>query len=40
MSTIIERINEEQMRQDIPDFRPGDSFYNCAHNVSFLFIFL
>jgi large subunit ribosomal protein L19 len=25
MSTIIERINEEQMRQDHPDFRPGDS---------------
>ena len=25
MSTIIERINEEQMRQDIPDFRPGDT---------------
>ncbi len=25
MSAIIERINEEQMRQDIPDFRPGDT---------------
>lgn len=25
MSTIIERINEEQMRQDHPDFRPGDT---------------
>ncbi|KAB2889739.1 MAG: 50S ribosomal protein L19 [Desulfobulbaceae bacterium] len=25
MSTIIERINEEQMRQDIPEFRPGDT---------------
>ena len=25
MSTIIERINLEQMRQDHPDFRPGDS---------------
>ena len=25
MSTIIERINQEQMRQDHPDFRPGDS---------------
>jgi large subunit ribosomal protein L19 len=25
MSTIIERINKEQMRQDLPDFRPGDS---------------
>ncbi len=25
MSTIIERINEEQKRQDHPDFRPGDS---------------
>lgn len=25
MSTIIERINKEQMRQDHPDFRPGDS---------------
>ena len=25
MSTIIDRINQEQMRQDIPDFRPGDS---------------
>ena len=25
MSTIIERINQEQMRQDIPDFRPGDT---------------
>lgn len=25
MSTIIDRINEEQMRQDHPDFRPGDS---------------
>lgn len=25
MSTIIERINAEQMRQDHPDFRPGDS---------------
>lgn len=25
MSTIIERINEEQMRQDHPDFRSGDN---------------
>jgi len=25
MSKIIERINQEQMRQDIPSFRPGDS---------------
>ena len=25
MSKIIERINQEQMRQDIPAFRPGDS---------------
>ncbi len=25
MSTIIERIEEEQMRMDHPDFRPGDS---------------
>lgn len=25
MSNIIERINLEQMRQDHPDFRPGDS---------------
>jgi large subunit ribosomal protein L19 len=25
MSTIIERINLEQMRQDMPDFRPGDT---------------
>jgi large subunit ribosomal protein L19 len=25
MSTIIERINLEQMRQDHPDFRPGDT---------------
>lgn len=25
MSTIIERINLEQMRQDHPDFRPGDN---------------
>ncbi|MGL1930199.1 MAG: 50S ribosomal protein L19 [Desulfotalea sp.] len=25
MSTILERINEEQMRQDHPDFRPGDT---------------
>lgn len=25
MSTIIERINQEQMRQDHPDFRPGDT---------------
>ncbi len=25
MSKIIERINLEQMRQDNPDFRPGDS---------------
>lgn len=25
MSTIIERINQEQLRQDIPDFRPGDT---------------
>lgn len=25
MSTIIERINQEQMRQDIPEFRPGDT---------------
>ena len=25
MSTIIDRINQEQMRQDIPDFRPGDT---------------
>ena len=25
MSTIIDRINEEQLRFDHPDFRPGDS---------------
>ena len=25
MSTIIERINQEQMRVDHPDFRPGDT---------------
>ncbi|MGB3224279.1 MAG: 50S ribosomal protein L19 [Desulforhopalus sp.] len=25
MSTIIDRINQEQMRQDHPDFRPGDT---------------
>ena len=25
MSTILERINEEQMRQDLPEFRPGDT---------------
>jgi large subunit ribosomal protein L19 len=25
MSTVIDRINQEQMRQDIPDFRPGDT---------------
>ncbi len=25
MSKIIDQINEEQMRQDIPDFRPGDT---------------
>ena len=25
MSTAIDRINQEQMRQDIPDFRPGDT---------------
>jgi len=25
MSNIIDRINKEQMRQDHPDFRPGDS---------------
>ena len=25
MSTIIERINQEQMRQDHPEFRPGDT---------------
>jgi large subunit ribosomal protein L19 len=25
MSKIIERINQEQMRQDIPTFRPGDT---------------
>jgi large subunit ribosomal protein L19 len=25
MSTIIDRINKEQMRTDIPDFRPGDN---------------
>lgn len=25
MSKIIERINQEQMRMDHPDFRPGDS---------------
>lgn len=25
MSTIIDRINEEHMRQDLPAFRPGDS---------------
>lgn len=25
MSTIIERINQEQMRMDHPEFRPGDS---------------
>ncbi len=25
MSTIIDRINQEQMRQDLPDFRPGDT---------------
>ena len=25
MSTIIERIDQEQMRMDHPDFRPGDT---------------
>ena len=25
MSLIIDRINQEQMRQDHPDFRPGDT---------------
>lgn len=25
MSTIIDRINQEQMRMDHPDFRPGDT---------------
>lgn len=25
MNTIIEKINQEQMRQDIPEFRPGDT---------------
>ncbi len=25
MSTIIERINKEQMRDDLPDFRRGDN---------------
>jgi large subunit ribosomal protein L19 len=25
MSNIIERIDREQMRYDMPDFRPGDS---------------
>jgi large subunit ribosomal protein L19 len=25
MSTVIEKINQEQMRQDIPEFRPGDT---------------
>lgn len=25
MSKIIERINSEQLRMDIPDFRPGDT---------------
>lgn len=25
MSAIIDRIEQEQMRQDHPDFRPGDS---------------
>ncbi len=25
MSTIIERIEQEQMRMDHPDFRPGDT---------------
>ena len=25
MSTIIDRIDREQMRQDHPDFRPGDT---------------
>jgi len=25
MNTIIERIEEEQMRQDHPEFRPGDT---------------
>ncbi len=25
MSTIIDRINQEQMRQDHPNFRPGDT---------------
>ena len=25
MSTIIERLEQEQMRQDHPDFRPGDT---------------
>ncbi len=25
MSTIIERIDQEQMRMDLPDFRPGDT---------------
>ena len=25
MTTIIDKIDQEQMRQDHPDFRPGDS---------------
>ncbi len=25
MSAIIDKIEQEQMRQDIPDFRPGDT---------------
>ncbi|PID44606.1 MAG: 50S ribosomal protein L19 [Proteobacteria bacterium] len=25
MSTIIDRIDQEQMRQDTPEFRPGDT---------------
>jgi len=25
MSTIIDKIDQEQMRQDHPDFRPGDT---------------
>ncbi len=25
MTTIIDKIDQEQMRQDIPEFRPGDS---------------
>jgi len=25
MNTIIDRIDQEQMRQDHPDFRPGDT---------------